>query len=122
MSECEFTCDEDGLLAARQFLDGVCDAPKPSIIFDEIVSNIVRCSGATRFTMAVDRVANGGLAMRFSDNGKPFDPLHDAPEPDVGAPLEDREIGGLGLFMVRKMSKTIGYARQDGWNVLTLTV
>ena len=61
------------------------------------------------------------LRLIFSDNGKPYNPL-DAKEPDVTASAEDRTIGGLGIFMVRKMMDQMDYMYTDGQNVLTLTV
>lgn len=121
MTEREFTCDATGLLAAQQFVASCCDEPKPAIVFDELASNIVRCSGADHFSVGIERGENG-LAMRFVDNGKPFDPTLDAPEPDVMASLEDRKIGGLGIFMVRKMSKSLAYERCNGCNILSLTL
>ena len=49
VNEKNFSCDLDGLAAAQAFLEAVCDSPKPTILMDEIVSNIVRCSGASAF-------------------------------------------------------------------------
>ena len=61
------------------------------------------------------------LWLGFRDNGKPYNPL-DAKEPDVTASAEDRAIGGLGIFMVRKMMDKVEYMYKDGQNVLTLTM
>ncbi|MEQ9575215.1 MAG: ATP-binding protein, partial [Rhodospirillales bacterium] len=49
----------------------------------------------------------------------PFNPL-EMPDPDVEAALEDREIGGLGIFLARQMMDVIRYRRADGFNCLTL--
>ena len=61
------------------------------------------------------------LQLGFRDNGKPCNSL-DAKAPDITAAAEDRTIGGLGLFMVRKMMDNVEYMYKDGQNVLTLTM
>ena len=60
------------------------------------------------------------LIIEMSDNGDPFDPLNDTPVPDPNAPLETRPIGGLGIYLIRKMVDDIHYRREDGKNRLTL--
>lgn len=61
------------------------------------------------------------LWLGFRDNGKPYNSL-DAKTPDITAAAEERTIGGLGLFMVRKRMDKVEYMYQDGQNVLTLTM
>ena len=61
------------------------------------------------------------MRLIFADNGKPYNPL-DAEEPDITAPAEARAVGGLGIFMVRKMMDNMEYMYKDGQNVLTLTM
>ena len=60
------------------------------------------------------------LRIIFSDSGAAFNPL-EISETDTGSALSERKIGGLGIFMVKKMMDSIEYCRQDGKNVLTLT-
>ena len=60
------------------------------------------------------------LAIEIADDGRAFDPLQ-APAPDIGASLQDRAMGGLGIYLVRKTMDTVAYRRQDGRNVVTLT-
>ena len=114
-----FPCTEEGAIAAQAFLEAVSAAPKAMVVLDEIVSNIVRCSGASGFSVGFDQTPEG-LTMIFSDDGKPFDPTRDVKEPDVTASAEERGIGGLGIFMVKKMSKSVTYRRDAGLNVLTV--
>ena len=116
-----FSCSTEGMVAAQGFLECQCDEPKPAIILDEIVSNIVRCSGASGFSISIER-SDAGLTMVFADDGKAFDPTCDAAMPDVSAGLDDRGVGGLGIFMVRKMSKSVTYRREDGKNILTVSM
>ena len=61
------------------------------------------------------------VRMKFviTDSGEPFDPTTKA-EPDTNAALDDRPIGGLGIFLVRQIMDTVNYERIDGQNILTL--
>jgi anti-sigma regulatory factor (Ser/Thr protein kinase) len=54
--------------------------------------------------------------MVIEDDGQPFNPLLDAPAPDLGAATEERPIGGLGLHMVKKMTRSLTYRREGGRN------
>ncbi len=63
--------------------------------------------------------AERALSLIFIDDGKPFDPLT-APVPDLSLELEDRPIGGLGIYMLQEMADSMRYARQDGLNHVTL--
>ncbi|MEG1780602.1 MAG: SpoIIE family protein phosphatase [Clostridium sp.] len=89
-----------------------------NIAVDEIFSNIACYSGATDVTVGV-KISNGCLTLRFADNGLSYDPTATA-VPDTTLPAEEREIGGLGLLMVRKFMDTVEYDYHDGLNILTL--
>ena len=116
-----FDASQKGILDAQSLLEEFGNNPKAAVILDEIVSNIVRCSGASTFTTKLIRTGND-LTMVFRDSGRPFDLLKDAVEPDVTATAEERRIGGLGVYMVKKMAKSIGYERTANENILTVTV
>ena len=58
--------------------------------------------------------------MLIADDGRPFDPLTEAPEPDLESAIEDRPIGGLGVHLVRTMMDEVRYRREEGKNRLTL--
>ncbi len=60
------------------------------------------------------------LTIEITDDGKPFDPLIDAPLPDTTGGLGDRDIGGLGIHLVRTMMDELEYRREEGKNHLTL--
>lgn len=62
------------------------------------------------------------LRINIEDDGRAFDPLNDAPEPDLSSPIEDRPIGGLGIHFVREMMDDMTYRREDGKNCLALTL
>jgi serine/threonine-protein kinase RsbW len=59
------------------------------------------------------------LAVEILDQGVPFDP-QDAPEPDIEAPLSERTVGKLGIYLIRKLSDEIRYQREERTNRLTL--
>lgn len=62
------------------------------------------------------------LTIEIIDGGKPFNPLEDAPEPDTESPIEDRPIGGLGLFLVRTMTEDLQYRWEDSKNHSTMVM
>ena len=66
------------------------------------------------------RLESDTLTVEIADDGSAFDPLQ-AAEPDMGASIEDRARGGLGIYLVRKMMDSVAYRRQDGRNIVTLT-
>ena len=66
------------------------------------------------------RLEGGTLVVEIADDGRAFDPLQ-APEPDLGASLEERAVGGLGIYLVRKTMDGVAYRREGGRNVVTLT-
>lgn len=63
---------------------------------------------------------DGQVIMRFTDHGIPYDPLAKK-DPDVKLSAEEREIGGLGIYLVKKNMDDVQYKYQNGKNILTLT-
>ena len=59
------------------------------------------------------------VTFRMADRGIPFDPLK-KPDPDTTLSAEDREIGGLGIFITKKTMDTVTYAYENGQNILTM--
>ena len=60
------------------------------------------------------------ITFRMTDKGTPFDPLN-KPDPDITLSAEEREIGGLGIFITKKTMNSVTYAYENGENVLTMT-
>ncbi len=89
-----------------------------NIAADEIFSNIARYSGATDAQVECE-VMDGQIIIRFMDDGKPYDPTAQK-EPDITLSAEEREIGGLGIYMVKKSMDQVSYAYADGRNILTI--
>ena len=63
---------------------------------------------------------DGLLKIVITDNGIPFNPL-ETREPDITLPLEERPIGGLGIFLVKQLMTDVRYDRSEGKNRLTMT-
>ena len=59
------------------------------------------------------------VVITFMDNGIPYDPLAKE-DPDTTLPADEREIGGLGIFMTKKAMDEISYEYKEGKNTLTL--
>ena len=94
-----------------------------AVALDELLSNIVRYAyGPRRGDMTVRMEAdpeNRTVSITLIDSGDPFDPLK-APEPDTGLPASERQIGGLGIFLVRKTMDGLSYVREQGKNMVTI--
>lgn len=92
------------------------------VVLEEVASNVVLHGFADGgvHEASVTMVREGDqVRVVVVDDGPPFDPLQ-AEAPDVTAALMDREIGGLGVEMMRKMTDEQHYERIDGRNRLTL--
>jgi anti-sigma regulatory factor (Ser/Thr protein kinase) len=59
------------------------------------------------------------LTFQIKDKGIPFDPLK-KPDPDITLSAEEREIGGLGIFIAKQTMDTLTYAYENGENILTM--
>jgi len=95
-----------------------------SLALDETVANVVMYAypGQTGMPLHVeaDGVPGKQLIIRIVDEGVPFDPTTEAPEVDTTLDTEEREVGGLGLFLVRQCMDEVSYERKGDTNVLTL--
>ena len=93
------------------------------LAIDEIFTNIVSYAyvpGTGDATVQFDfDEASGMVILSFADRGVPYDPLKKE-DPDVSLPASEREIGGLGIFLVKKNMDDMRYEYRDGQNLLTL--
>lgn len=62
---------------------------------------------------------NQYLSIRISDDGQAYDPTQ-RKDPDLNLPLEERPIGGLGIFLIKQMMDSVSYVRKNNKNYLTL--
>lgn len=59
------------------------------------------------------------LTVTLKDAGKPFNPL-EMPDPDITLSVEEREIGGLGIYLCKQLMDEVTYRYEDGCNILTM--
>ena len=93
------------------------------LALEEIFLNIVMHGSEPGVTPRVEVSLNLGadaVTMTVEDDGPQFDPLS-LPPPDVTASLADRKVGGLGVFLVRKLMDPVSYERVAGRNQLRMS-
>ncbi len=93
------------------------------LIIEEIVTNVIKYGRQTgNEIICVEAEAKeNGVALTISDNSAPFNPL-EARLTDITLSAEERDVGGLGLVLVRKKAKSIGYEYLNGWNVMKISI
>lgn len=89
------------------------------IAADEVLSNVVDYGGARRVDV-IARARADGVSLEVVDDGAPFD-LTAAATPDTTLSVEEREIGGLGIHLVRKLMQDVRYARDGETNRLSFS-
>ena len=93
------------------------------LVLEELWLNVVNHGHLSAGYHAVDIELTSdaeSLTIEMIDDGMPFNPLENAPVPDVNAALDDRSIGGLGVHLVRTMMDELRYSREEGKNHLIL--
>ena len=93
------------------------------VAIDELFGNIAHYAypqGTGKATVGVEFDADTRVvSVTFTDSGIPFDPLQ-KPDPNVALSAEEREAGGLGIFMGKKTMDQIRYRFENGRNILTI--
>lgn len=91
------------------------------LICEEVFVNICNYAYGQNIGKAEIEVCkrSDSIVIKFIDSGKEFNPLEIA-DPDINSPLEERNIGGLGIFMTKKLSDKLLYERTDNKNILTV--
>ena len=95
-----------------------------TVAIEEVFVNVAHYAypdeeGQVSFGIAFDSESRS-ITFRIADKGIAFNPL-EKPDPDITLSAEEREIGGLGIFICKKTMDEIGYARENGENILTMT-
>lgn len=123
--------ERDAFLTLKTWLSGIADElslpdkikKQLLISADEIFTNIASYGYPDKDGMAKVEVVcdlrTQILRMTFFDSGVPYNPL-ETPDPDVSKSLDSRKIGGLGIFMVKKLMDSVTYQREDQQNILIL--
>ncbi len=120
----------DSLSAVTEFLDGflesidcpMADFVKLELVTEEIFVNIANYAygeeeGDAEITAGFD---GSTVSLTFADSGSPYNPLEKT-DPDVTLSAEDRQIGGLGIFLVKKSTDDASYEYKDGKNIFTVS-
>lgn len=97
---------------------------KINLALEELVTNVISYGFADAEAGVIDvsiDEADGAIRIVLTDNGRPFDPLTQATDPDLEAGVEERQIGGLGIHLVKEMMDSVDYERRDGFNQVRLT-
>jgi len=127
----ELLADMAGLEKADKTLDELALAvqlPEETLfqvrlVLEEVLMNVISYGagdGAVPHVQLNMAQKDGTLSLEIADNGIAFDPLQ-LPAPDLDAEIDDRPIGGLGIFLVRELMDSVTYRRDGDWNRLMVT-
>lgn len=100
----------------------------PHIVFnlnlalEEAITNIIQYSNLPESDIIEIKVEKQDdiLSIEILDNGIAFNPLEDAPPADITSNVEDRKIGGLGIYLIKNLMDVVSYARKGEQNVLIM--
>ena len=93
--------------------------PELDLIVEELLMNVARYAyppdtrGLVKITYSIPQASC--LSVEIADQGVEFNPLELAP-PELGASLEERAAGGLGVFLIRHYTDSLQYRRDGAWN------
>ena len=97
-----------------------------AFLTDELESRSVGMKHVMALSLALEEAfvniahyAYEGRSITLKDQGMAFDPLSMA-DPDINAGVEERKIGGLGIYMIKQSTDSCAYERVNGYNILTL--
>ncbi|MBN2381564.1 ATP-binding protein [bacterium] len=98
---------------------------KIHLVSEEVAANVINyaypgSSGTLEVRYMIEKdQAPSRFVLQFIDHGLAFNPL-EASDPNIDAPVEERSIGGLGIFLVKKIMDEVTYKRENNQNILTL--
>jgi len=101
------------------------DLGRLDLVMEEVVVNVINYAysesqpGNIEVGYAIE--GPGKLSVQVCDRGREFDPLAKDP-PDLRLGLAERPIGGLGIFLVKQIAKSISYNREGDQNILTFSL
>ena len=130
MKQLKVKATDESMEAVNNFVHSVlppkCDElaiNQIDLAVEEIFVNIAHYSGSEDAEILCDFEYGGDdrgvLEVTFIDSGKPFDPLA-KPDPDITLSAEERNIGGLGIFLTKKFMDSVEYDFSGGKNKLTI--
>ena len=122
-----FAAKLDELLRLKSFVNSISErfgidedrTQQIRLVLEEAVSNVINYSEADSINIHACTDDSGVLVVTIKDNGKPFDPVA-APEANIDIPMEERQLGGLGIELMRSLSDSLEYMRENEYNILTI--
>ena len=93
-----------------------------NLVLEELVLNIIdygQDGSDPDIALEIESEADS-IRIELSDRGRPFDPLTEAPEPDLTAPLAERSLGGLGVHLTKTLMDEVRYSRDAHRNRLSI--
>ena len=92
------------------------------LILEELVLNAVDYGTEDKSTEIRLKLLSEAdyVQIDLSDNGRPYNPLVDAPAPDLDSSADDRKVGGQGVHLVKQLSDEVSYRHAEGLNALTI--
>ncbi len=94
-----------------------------NLVLEEAVSNVIMYAYPAEVTNDISltaKLSGNSLIFTLTDSGEEFDPTQ-VPDADVSLSAEERQIGGLGIFLIRNIMNKVEYQRIEGKNIFTLT-
>ena len=96
---------------------------KAAFVCEEILTNLARHADFENRTpnvsLKMDTLEKETLLLTFRDNTKSFN-LLDHPDPEIGGDIEEKELGGLGIYLTKQYAKEIQYCYEDNYNILKI--
>ena len=93
-----------------------------NLVLEELILNIMDYGAEDGDPdISLDIASEGdSISIDLSDRGRPFDPLTEAPEPDLKAGVGERRVGGLGVHLTKTLMDDVRYSHEDGRNRLSI--
>lgn len=93
-----------------------------NLVLEELILNIMDYGaegGDPDIALEIESESDS-ITIDLSDSGRPFDPLTEAPEPDLTGAVEERRVGGLGVHLTKTLMDDVRYSHEDGRNRLNI--
>ena len=97
---------------------------KVNLVLEELGINVINYAydGGLHYFDITLISESDRLTIEITDDGRPFNPLEDGRQPDLNASVEDRRIGGLGIYLARELTDNISYRRELSKNHSTMVI
>jgi serine/threonine-protein kinase RsbW len=115
-AEIETFCERNDVPAGKLF--------SIQLIIEELVTNIIKYGKSENNSEIIEIIIKAEterISLTVSDNSSAFNPLEEE-LPNTGLSATERNVGGLGLFLVRKKVKSLSYENKNGFNILTAEI